>query len=362
MTAEETSSLRTAIQDLLCGKAAHLPEEVIPYAWQFLRWESDVPLTDELRQAIIPMGEAAMDMLGVASGQFSLDGDVLTLLICHTAFPAKVHRQTVLWLAIHAFEEKLNLALEQEGTLMVGQEFQDVAEWADHLAPMVEKTIWWDDVSPIPSVTARKHRMKLQTVLKRRQYTALGGHISRTIHGEAQPGIVCFGFVPLLIESIWSQHPQIGMEQLLAGLNLQEMTRKPQEALMRWVESLKELLQASPATVDAAPIERAMAGILADCSLPYSQANLSHSLGLSPAYFCRLFREKAGMHFSSFLTRARMEKAQALLASPGEHPLQEVGEACGYPNKSYFCQVFKKYTGMTPGEFELVKKGAAVVE
>ena len=31
-------------------------------------------------------------------------------------------------------------------------------------------------------------------------------------------------------------------------------------------------------------------------------------------------------------------------------------QACGYPNKSYFCQVFKKYTGMTPGEFEQQKR------
>lgn len=357
MTAEETSSMKSAIQDLLCGKAAHLPDGVVPYAWQFLRWESDVPLTDELRRELIPLGEAAMAMLGAALGQFSQDGDVLTLLICHTTFPAPVHRHAVLWLAIHLFEEKLNLNLEQEGTLMVGEEFQDIEDWQAHLAPMKEKTFWWSEVSPIPTVTARNHRMRLQTILKRRQYNALGGHISRAIHGEAEPGILCFGFVPLLIESIWTQHAQMSLQQLLSTLNLQEMTRKPQETLMRWVESLKEPLRQSPANSGSEPIDRAMAGILADCSLPYSQANLSHSLGLSPAYFCRLFREKAGMHFSSFLTRARMEKAQAILSSPGEHVLQEVGEACGYPNKSYFCQVFKKYTGMTPGEFEAAKKG-----
>ena len=53
-----------------------------------------------------------------------------------------------------------------------------------------------------------------------------------------------------------------------------------------------------------------------------------------------------------FLTRTRMDKAQELLSQPGVRPLQEISQACGYPNKSYFCQVFKKYTGLTPGEFE----------
>ena len=39
--------------------------------------------------------------------------------------------------------------------------------------------------------------------------------------------------------------------------------------------------------------------------------------------------------------------------------LQEISQACGYPNKSYFCQVFKKYTGLTPGEFEQQKMAQA---
>ena len=46
-----------------------------------------------------------------------------------------------------------------------------------------------------------------------------------------------------------------------------------------------------------------------------------------------------------------MDRAQTLL-SAGEAPtLQALSQACGYPNKSYFCQVFKRYTGLTPGEY-----------
>ena len=47
-----------------------------------------------------------------------------------------------------------------------------------------------------------------------------------------------------------------------------------------------------------------------------------------------------------------MEKAQALLGDGSGRTLAEISAACGYPNKSYFCQVFKKFTGMTPGEYE----------
>lgn len=51
-----------------------------------------------------------------------------------------------------------------------------------------------------------------------------------------------------------------------------------------------------------------------------------------------------------------MEKAQQLLSEPREHGLSEISAACGYPNKSYFCQVFKKYTGMTPGEYQAMQR------
>ena len=57
------------------------------------------------------------------------------------------------------------------------------------------------------------------------------------------------------------------------------------------------------------------------------------------------------MHFSTFLTTTRMEKAKELLAQADVQSLQEISAACGYPNKNYFCQVFKKYTGMTPAEY-----------
>jgi AraC-like DNA-binding protein len=245
---------------------------------------------------------------------------------------------------------------EQEGTMYIGEEFARPEEWREHLTPMREISDWWTQVSPFDGQTARLHRTRLQTIIKRRQYPVLGGYVTRALRTETEINRACFGFVPLLIEAVWSQHAELSLTRLTEELNLNEMTRRPREALMSWIASLQPRLRACPTAMNAEPIERVIAGIQADCSLPYSQANLSRSLGLTPAYFCRLFHEKTGQHFSAFLTRTRMEKAQELLAQPGERTLQDVSQSCGYPNKSYFCQVFKKYTGMTPGEYEQQRK------
>ena len=55
---------------------------------------------------------------------------------------------------------------------------------------------------PMTLTQARQHRTRLQTILKRRQYAALAGYVSRELRGEQELSRMCFAFVPLLIEAI----------------------------------------------------------------------------------------------------------------------------------------------------------------
>lgn len=327
-----------------------MPQAV--YARCILCWEADVPLTDELRAALLSAAQKTIAPVGQAEACFDAEGDALCIRLEHTRFPAPIQRQMGLWLCAQSLGETATVAMGQAGTLYVGQEFSPEEDWQAHQQPMKEISDWWAGVSPMEGQEARRHRTQLQTIVKRRQYNNLGGYVSRALRAAQEPGLLCFAFVPLVIEAIWSQHAELSLSSLCEGLNLADMARRPKDALMAWLGVLPGVLRRSPSAATAAPIDRVIAGIRADCSLPYSQQNLSRSLGLTPAYFCRLFYEKTGQHFSTFLTVTRMEKAQALLADGQEHNLAQVSLACGYPNKSYFCQVFKKYTGMTPSEFE----------
>ena len=354
MTSPRDIFLKEVCRRALAGEkelASQLDDTPV-YGWRVLRWEADLPLAEEQWEQLHAFLRTSMCLAGVCAWQ---DGeDSVTLLLACTQFPARVHREVALWLCIHSLTEKCYLNLEQEGTLLVGEE-ADTPEQALAAQPLLESTEWWNAANPMTPAQARQHRTRLQTILKRRQYASLAGYVSRELRGEQEMSRMCFAFVPLMIEAIWGQHAEASLDKLTEGLQLHEMTRKPREALLDWLSRLPEALRACPATVNQAPIERVIAGIQADCSLPYSQGHLSRSLGLTPAYFCRLFHEKTGQHFSTFLTRTRMEKAQELLTPPVQGSLQEISLACGYPNKSYFCQVFKKYTGMTPGEFEQQK-------
>lgn len=72
--------------------------------------------------------------------------------------------------------------------------------------------------------------------------------------------------------------------------------------------------------------------------------------GLSPSYFSTLFREVVGVSFREHLNRIRVEESKRLLLST-QYSLADIAIAMGFPDQSYYCKVFKKVVGLTPGKF-----------
>lgn len=65
-------------------------------------------------------------------------------------------------------------------------------------------------------------------------------------------------------------------------------------------------------------------------------------------YVSRCFVRDTGMRFSTFLTRARVERAKQMLKLEGYHGAQTIAQAVGCGNNpQYFCQIFKKETGQS---------------
>lgn len=73
-------------------------------------------------------------------------------------------------------------------------------------------------------------------------------------------------------------------------------------------------------------------------------------VGLSPSYFSSLFRQVVGMNFREYLCRLRVEESKHLLLSP-QYSLADIALSMGFPDQSYFCKVFKRIVGVTPGKY-----------
>ncbi len=82
-----------------------------------------------------------------------------------------------------------------------------------------------------------------------------------------------------------------------------------------------------------------------------SLKSVATAMNFSPAYFSSLFKKEMGMNFINYLTQVRIHKAKALLCCTSKM-VYEVAEEVGFRDYRYFSQIFKKYTGQTPHEFQ----------
>lgn len=81
-----------------------------------------------------------------------------------------------------------------------------------------------------------------------------------------------------------------------------------------------------------------------------SLEEVANHVGLNQAYFSSLFKKEMQINFSNYLMEKRITQAKHLLKNSNAS-LLEIALASGFENQSYFSNVFKKQTGMTPKQY-----------
>lgn len=84
---------------------------------------------------------------------------------------------------------------------------------------------------------------------------------------------------------------------------------------------------------------------------PPSLPALADLTGLSLGEFARGFRAATGESPHAYLTRRRIERAQALLLARPTLPLAEVAASLGFADQAHFSRRFRQVTGTTPARF-----------
>lgn len=83
-----------------------------------------------------------------------------------------------------------------------------------------------------------------------------------------------------------------------------------------------------------------------ELSLPMAAEYASVSSG----YLSAIFKKEAGVNFSAYLTKSRMEKAMELLLKTDMN-IYEIAYNTGFSNPHYFSISFKKFTELSPSEY-----------
>ena len=107
--------------------------------------------------------------------------------------------------------------------------------------------------------------------------------------------------------------------------------------------------------------ERAIVYINKNCGNDICLTDVAAYVYLSPMYFGRIFKIHTGESFTDYLINIRINNAMKLLRN-GDLKVLEVGKAVGYDNIKYFIRLFKKKTGVTPGEYKKNMRGIEINE
>lgn len=82
-----------------------------------------------------------------------------------------------------------------------------------------------------------------------------------------------------------------------------------------------------------------------------SLQSVAKLVNVSPSYFSHMFSQETGQTLIEYITMIRMEQAKRLLKSTNDKTY-EIAQIVGYSDSHYFCNLFKKVTGMTTREFK----------
>jgi YesN/AraC family two-component response regulator len=86
-----------------------------------------------------------------------------------------------------------------------------------------------------------------------------------------------------------------------------------------------------------------------------SLKHLSDRFQISGKHASYLFKTEFNMKFVDFVTELRMKETEKLLLNT-DHSLQDIALKVGYANGITLGRVFKRVTGITPGDYRRMKK------
>ena len=85
-------------------------------------------------------------------------------------------------------------------------------------------------------------------------------------------------------------------------------------------------------------------------SEPVTAEKIAEALFISRPYLSKKFKEESGLTLTDFILKEKTEEAKRLLRYT-DKPLSSVSVYLGFSSQSHFTRVFRKYTGLNPGEY-----------
>lgn len=101
-------------------------------------------------------------------------------------------------------------------------------------------------------------------------------------------------------------------------------------------------------------IQKANAYIEENYSRDISLNEIAEYVHLSPSYFSRLYKQVTKGNLVDFINSVRIFHAKRLLVN-SSHDIDDIAFAVGFNTHNYFTTVFRRFEGITPSEYRMMK-------
>lgn len=78
---------------------------------------------------------------------------------------------------------------------------------------------------------------------------------------------------------------------------------------------------------------------------------LSDLMSVTPQHLCTLFRKTMHSRVFEYINLYRISMSKQLLVDGTDRSIREIAGLVGFDDVSYYCFIFKRFEGLTPGEF-----------
>ena len=197
---------------------------------------------------------------------------------------------------------------------------------------------------------------EMQEIISRQEYHLLSERLHNLISAVLFNHAYSFFYVKHLLLNI-----------------IQEIERQVSEDMLACVEKAKELFVMSSNLVQSEEIlQEMLLGLEEAQNKKFSTANryiqqiqsiilsnnfsnldlqfLAEKVNLSVTYMCNLFKKETGISIGQYIKNVRMERAKELLRDTNLR-LNDIYPKVGYSSLTYFCNTFKETFGITPTQF-----------
>lgn len=175
-----------------------------------------------------------------------------------------------------------------------------------------------------------------------------------------------------LIESVRASGPAFGLSEaealldILYRMNREMLMQTPgyrfrlKTMLARFVMLLEEAFNrggAKTRPVDAASrrsVDMIARYLYDNADSPVALERIARHVNLNERYICTLYRRYTGKSVMEHLQEIRIGRAQRLLTHT-PWTITQIAQETGYTSGQYFSRIFKRMTGMTPGQYRSSK-------